>query len=130
MASVLLIDDDDDIRELVTLFLKYLNYDILEASDGKEGEIIALSKRPEIILVDLMMRIQDGYTTCANLRKQGFDGYILVVSAVFKADGKEKALACGADEYMQKPINPPALRTYLERALKDRSRHGNDKLAQ
>src|SRR5579859_1981387 len=121
MVAVLVIDDDVEIRKLVSIFLKRLNYDILEASDGLEGESIALAKHPEIILLDLMMHNQDGFTTCTNLRSKGFSGYIMVVSAVSMSAGKDKALASGADAYMQKPINPPALRLYLERAVQNRS---------
>jgi len=116
MVTVLVIDDDADMRMLVSIFLNNLDYDVLEARDGIEGESIALARQPDIILLDLMMSKQDGFITCANLRSRGFAGHILVLSAVPAAKGRQKALDSGANEYMEKPINPPNLRQQLERA--------------
>jgi two-component system alkaline phosphatase synthesis response regulator PhoP len=116
MLKVLLIDDDAGIRKLLSLFLTKLDCDVLEASDGDEGESKALENRPEIVLLDVMLGRQDGYTTCAHLRDSGFSGYVLMVTAVPAADGRDKALRFGANAYMEKPITLPGLRLHIQQA--------------
>ncbi len=119
MVKVLIIDDDTDMRSLLSIFLSRLDCEVEQASDGDDGEGKALEIRPALVLLDVMLGRQDGYTTCANLRSKGFTGYILMVTAVPSKDGKEKALQCGANAYMEKPINLPALRLHLECAQRN-----------
>ncbi len=117
MVSVLMIDDDPQMRKLVSLFLRRMDYEFIETGDSVDGEAIALNHRPDIVLLDLMMGKQDGYTTCKNLREKGFTGYVLILSGVPATEGKAKALFAGADAYLEKPVNPLALRLYIEQGL-------------
>jgi DNA-binding response OmpR family regulator len=84
----------------------------LGAHNGQEGQVIAREAQPDLILVDIMMDDQDGYTTCHNLRAQGHTGRIILVSA--KALEPDRFVACGADGYVQKPLTLPILKKHLQ----------------
>jgi CheY-like chemotaxis protein len=91
MVSVLLIDDDPDVRALMAVLLNRLGCQALFAPDGVEGQALALQAQPDLILLDIMMNGQNGYKTCANLRAQGYAGRIMMVSAISWTNTKEVA---------------------------------------
>ena len=110
MFSVLLIDDDPDVRALMAVVLKRLGCEALFAPNGVEGQALALQAQPDLILLDIMMDGQNGYETCANLRAQGYAGTIMLVSAISEDKGQLEAEICGADGYWQKPVTLQFLR--------------------
>jgi CheY-like chemotaxis protein len=111
MHTVLTIDDDPQLRVLMVILLTKLDCLVLEAENGYDGQLLALQSRPDFTLVDIMMEGQDGYTTCQNLRAQGYTGRLILVSA--KALEPDRFVMCGADGYVQKPITLSILRKHL-----------------
>jgi DNA-binding response OmpR family regulator len=112
-ARVLIVDDDPAIRLVTKRLLKLMKCDVYEAKDGIEGQQLALQHKPDIIMLDIMMPMQDGYTTCANLRAAGFTGPILMFSALLRDNEKAHAAKVGATDYIQKPITRDELERYL-----------------
>ena len=68
--KVLVIDDQLEIRELVDITLRGTEFDVLKASGGKEGIQIAKEQKPDLILLDIMMPVVDGYMTCKILKRR------------------------------------------------------------
>ncbi len=112
--KALLIDDDAMMRLLASRLLKMLNCQSLEASNGFDGESMALEHEPDLILLDIMMPDQDGYETCTNLRSRGYTGMILLTSTLQETLGKRKAKEVGATAYVQKPITRETLKRHIE----------------
>src|SRR5258705_3622033 len=117
MTSVLVIDDEVALRVLTRVMLTRLGYQIAEAAEGSQGEAMAIEARPDIVLLDLMMPGQDGFTTCQNLRTRGFTGKIVFVSALADPNTIAKAAGFGADGYLEKPVTMGSLRTQLDSLL-------------
>ena len=116
MPSVLIVDDDADLRLLTRRLLSKMGCEVIEASNGSEGESKALEMSPELILLDIMMPGQDGYETCARLRNQGYSGSIVLVSALQQASAVTQIQQCGANGYVQKPISRETLRLHVDQA--------------
>jgi CheY-like chemotaxis protein len=114
MASILIVDDDPDMRLLTRRLVGMVGCEGSEAKNGLEAETRALEMQPDIVLLDIMMPGQDGYETCANLRERGYSGVIILVSALQQASIKDKITACGASAYIQKPITKTLLKSYVE----------------
>jgi two-component system response regulator RpaA len=114
---VLIVDDDPAIRLVTKRLLKMLKCDPFEARDGIEGEKIALQIQPDLILLDIMMPLQDGYETCQRLRERGFGGPIILFSALLRENERGRAQAVGATSYIQKPITKEELSHYLDGAI-------------
>src|SRR5260221_13432594 len=117
MTSVLVVDDEASLRMLTRLMLLRLGYIVTEAVEGKQAEALAIETRPDVILLDLMMPDQDGYTTCRNLREKGYTGKIAFVSALSDSEGKQKARNSGADGYIEKPMSMATLKSHMENLL-------------
>ncbi len=121
MNDILLIDDDEIFHELFAAYIRDLNCNILHAFDGQEGERMALLHKPLLIVIDIMMPGQDGYTTCSHLRAQDYRGAIALTSSLHEATSPKNAQAweCGANAYIAKPPNSTVLDLYLEYARSD-----------
>ncbi len=116
MYTILTIDDDDDMRELLTIMLEQLGCATIGADNGIDGMAQALNVRPDLILLDIMMDGVKGYDVCAKLRAAGYTGRIVLLSAVPPDIGLGRARACGANDFVGKPISTGMLRSQLEAA--------------
>jgi len=112
--TILVVDDDDNLRSLARLLLTAMGHQPVLVPDGIQGEALALETQPDLILLDIMLPDQSGYQTCTNLRAKGFTGQIFLISAMHELEGRRKAEECGADAYIQKPITRHVLKTYLD----------------
>ncbi len=110
MVKALIIDGDADVRTLMSLLLQRFGCQARAARNGIEGQQVAIQDQPDLILLDVMMEELDGYQTCAGLRGAGYRGKILMISAIPEAEGHPRAMACGADGYLQKPVSPATLK--------------------
>jgi len=119
MDDILLIDDDRLFHGLFAAHATRVGCDILHAYDGLEGEQMALSHNPILVVLDIMIPKQDGYTTAQNLRAQGYHGAISMTSALHGATGTRKVYECGANGYLMKPPNPATLALHLNYARSD-----------
>lgn len=102
--SILIIDDDEDIRELLADVLKNEGYDVLEASDGKRGLISALKHKPDLILLDILMPGQSGHEVLKKLRKDkwGKRVKVLILTALDDVDNIVRGVEAGSDDYLMK----------------------------
>ena len=105
MTTVLVAEDDEDIRELLSLYLEGDGYDLLVASNGKEALEALESEDADIMLVDIMMPLMNGVDFIKKARKV-CDAPIIVVSARTQTSDKTLVLGLGADGYITKPFDP------------------------
>jgi CheY-like chemotaxis protein len=77
--KILVVEDDDDIREVITLSLPKNKFTVLEAKNGKEGLDMALSEHPDLILLDLLMPVMDGMTALKNIRQDAWGANVSVI---------------------------------------------------
>jgi two-component system response regulator RpaA len=117
MASVMVVDDEPSLRTLTRLMLARLGYNVSDVAEGITGEAMALDLKPDVILLDIMMPDQDGFTTCQHLRANGYTGKIVFVSALTDYEGTAKAAAYGADGYIEKPLTVDILRQQMAKLL-------------
>ena len=129
MKTVLVIDDDPDIRDLVIWKLSQAGYATLAEGDGGAGLVAAFGgagpdglRPPDLILVDWMMPKLSGLEVCQALRNDPRTAHVPVILLTAKAQSGEveRGLAAGADDYMVKPFSPRELLERVE-ALLDRA---------
>lgn len=122
MARVLIVDDEDIIRDAARLSLKDEGYDIYEASNGKEALEMARKVKPDIVILDLMMPDKWGYAVCEELKSDTNAGnpVILILTARGSAPSIKLGERKGGDEYMTKPFEPALLRKRVKELLESR----------
>lgn len=108
MSTVLVIDDEASIRELVSLYLIAAGFTVLEAADGAEGLERFRTAGPDLVVLDLMLPGMDGMAVCTAIR-QTHDTPILMLTARDTDVDKVSLLEAGADDYVVKPFSPPEL---------------------
>jgi CheY-like chemotaxis protein len=115
MARVLVIDDEPDVRWLIRMSLERAGHEVLAAEDGLRGIALARKQRPEIIVLDLMMPVMDGYAVLAELAKDArtADVPVVVLSARAIPDEAERATSAGARLFLEKPFDPDLLTAEL-----------------
>lgn len=109
--KVLIIDDDDDIISLIKIILEDENYTVLGASTGEDGIKKAIKYKPDLILLDIMMPVMDGWEILKMLRMEDNTRKIPVAMLTCKTDVKDKltGLQEGAIDYITKPFSPEEL---------------------
>lgn len=119
MPRVLLVEDDETSRELLTLRLSLAGYEVLTAVDGGEAVAHARSRSPDVILMDMNLPVMDGWTITQTLKSDESTRHIPIigVSAHAMAGDREKALAAGCDEYETKPVEWRSLLPKIETLL-------------
>lgn len=101
--KILVIDDEKPIVDLISFNLKKEGHEILEAYDGEDGYNKALSSKPDLILLDVMLPKMDGFTVCRKLREK-IQTPIIMITAKEEEVDKVLGLELGADDYMTKPF--------------------------
>jgi CheY-like chemotaxis protein len=119
MARVLVIDDEPDVRWLIRLSLERAGHEVIDAEDGLRGIALAMKQRPEIIVLDLMMPVMDGYGVLAELAKDPRTASVpvVVLSARAIPEEAERAAAAGARRFLEKPFDPDELAIELGELL-------------
>ncbi len=102
---ILIIDDDDEIRELLEFDIKASGYFVDTARDGIEGLNKALNNTYDLILLDVMMPKMNGFDVCKNIRQAKLAIPILMLTAKGTIDDKTEGFDCGADDYLVKPFD-------------------------
>jgi two-component system phosphate regulon response regulator PhoB len=126
-ASILVVDDEDDIRELVQLNLDREGYRVLTCETGEQALAVARSKTPDLIVLDLMLREVDGLEVCKMLRRDARTAGIPIVMLTAKAAELDRVLGLelGADDYVTKPFSPRELVLRIKKLL-ERGRPKSD----
>lgn len=104
--KILVIDDEPEIAELVSISLETAGYDVIQAHDSMKGQALAVQMIPDAIILDLMMPIVDGFTLCQRLRREQRTAHvpILMLTALDKTKEKVGGFNAGADDYLTKPF--------------------------
>jgi two-component system cell cycle response regulator DivK len=124
VTKVLYVEDNDDNVYMLKMRLELLgDFEVVAAPDGEQGCAMALSERPDVILMDLEMPVVDGWEATRRLKDdpQTRDIPIIALSAHALAGEREKALAAGCDEFDTKPIEFERLVATLRRVLAART---------
>jgi len=124
MQTILLIEDDVSIIELVRYSLENEGYSVLVAGDGLKGLETATQVKPDLIVLDLMLPGLDGYEVCRALRTEAVTAAIpiIVLSARSEVIDKVLGIEFGADDYMTKPFSPRELLARVRARLREESR--------
>ena len=101
--KILIVEDDGNIRELLRLYLEREGYEITEAANGEEGAELWRKINPDMILLDVMMPIMDGWQVCKIIRKES-KVPIIIMTAKGETFDKVNGLEMGADDYIVKPL--------------------------
>jgi len=109
--TVLIVDDDDDILELLSYNLKKEGYQVVKASNGEEAIQESRNSIPDLIIMDIMMPGMDGVEACRLIRQipELFQVHIMFLTARIEEYSEVAAFDAGADDYIMKPIKPRAL---------------------
>src|SRR5574344_1782644 len=103
--KLLVVDDDDEIRELLEFDLAHSGYKVDTAIDGMDGLNKAVSEYYDVILLDVMMPKMNGYDVCKNIRKVKPDVPVILLTAKGTINDKTQGFDCGADDYLVKPFD-------------------------
>jgi len=119
MASkILVVDDDPDILDAVTLILESQGYEVVTARDGIEALANLKAEQPDLMILDLMMPKMDGFAVCKELQDPRWSKYknipILILTSVREEASRrryelETGLALDVDDYVEKPMSPDVL---------------------
>jgi DNA-binding response OmpR family regulator len=116
-VKVLVVDDDQVIRQFVRTGLRYEGFEVHEAADGREALTMAANLRPDLVVLDLMMPGVDGYEVCRRLRGRSELGIIMLTAKDDLRDRVE-GLELGADDYLVKPFHFEELLSRIRSVLR------------
>jgi len=119
MTTILVVDDEPSIVELVRFTLEDADVRVVEASDGAEALILARRIKPDLVLLDVQMPRLDGLEVCRQLRREPDFAHtpIIMLTAAGQQADRTRGLDAGADEYLTKPFSPLALLALVEALL-------------
>jgi len=129
--KILLVDDDPDIRDVLTVILESRGYETVAARDGIEGLAALRAENPDLMIIDLLMPKMDGFAVLKELQDGRWSKYretpILILSSVREEASRrryelETALEFNVDDYVEKPINPDILLERVERLIEKNKR--------
>ena len=111
MPTILIADDNDDLRGMWRQLLESNGYRVLEAADGREAAELAVVERPALVIMDLGMPGMDGLSAVAEIRRHvtATETEILIVSAYDRLEFRTEAVGAGCGGFMTKPVEPTAL---------------------
>ncbi|MGO1460883.1 MAG: phosphate regulon transcriptional regulator PhoB [Marinobacter sp.] len=126
--TVLIVDDEPAIREMIAVALEMANYECLEAADAREAHATIIDKQPDIILLDWMLPGTSGIELARRLKKEDTtaDIPIIMLTAKVEEDNKIRGLEVGADDYITKPFSPRELVARLKAVLRRATPPGVD----
>ena len=128
MATVLVVDDDPNIRSVISRGLRFEGYDIQSAADGREALQVARTHPPDLILLDVMLPGMDGLEICRRLRR-GTDAPILMLTARDAVPERIAGLDSGADDYLVKPFDFDELLARIRALLRRTQPRGGETLS-
>ena len=117
-SSILIVDDDKKLVELVRAYLEKDGYRVLTAHDGLRALELARQKRPDLVILDLMLPGMDGLDVCRVLRAEGNKVPIIMLTAKTTVEDRLVGLDLGADDYVTKPFSPRELMARVRAALR------------
>ena len=127
MNTILLIEDDVDIREVIRAYFEARELRVLELGSGKDAERVMEEQKPELVLLDIMLPGVDGFTVCRQLRRIS-NVPIIFLTARSREEDVLFGYELGADDYVVKPFSLPTLYAKVQALLRRCSELGTEKL--
>ena len=124
-TKIALVEDDENLRFLVAERLEAEGYTVLEAADGLTAEKMILEELPDIVLLDWMLPGKQGADVCQEIRNQGYDKLVIMLTAKEQDVDKIEAYNVGVSDYLTKPFNMDVLIALIENKV--RYKLSNDK---
>ena len=115
--TILIVDDEKEITDLVEIYLKNDGYQVCKCSSGKEALAGIETQKIDLAILDIMLPDIDGFSLCKKIREAYYFPIIMLTAKVEDID-KIKGLTMGADDYMTKPFNPLELVTRVKSQLR------------
>ena len=125
-VSVLIVEDDKNIQELLQLYLEKEGYAVTVASDGAQGLAKFRAIKPDLVLLDVMMPVMDGWAVCKAIRADG-ETPVIMLTAKSETDDKIAGLKAGADDYITKPFEMREVLARIEAVLRRTERNEPEK---
>ena len=109
--KILLVEDNELNRDMLSRRLLRANYTVLTATDGAEALRVIREQRPDVVLLDMNLPVKDGWTTCREVREDPriANTRIIALTAHAMGEDKARALAAGCNDYATKPVDFPEL---------------------
>jgi two-component system, cell cycle response regulator DivK len=128
MARILLVEDNEMNRDMLSRRLARRGFEVLLAEDGEEAIAVAGRERPDLILMDLSLPVLDGWEATRRLKRAEATAGIpvLALTAHAMSTDRDRALEAGCDDYDTKPVDMPRLLGKIERLLGGAGREGPD----
>jgi len=120
MESILIIDDEDDIRDILSYNLQKEGFKVFQAATCKEGIEMAIAQQPDLVLLDVMMPEMDGIEVCQHLRENPRTKEIRICFLTARNEDYSQiaGLDAGADDYVAKPVKPKVLASRIKAILR------------
>jgi DNA-binding response OmpR family regulator len=129
--KILLVDDDPDILDAISMILESQGYQVVTARDGVEGLASLRAEKPDLMILDLLMPKMDGFAVCKELQDPRWAKYrdipILILTSVREEASRrryelETGLELDVDDYVEKPVSPDILLERVGRLIKKREK--------
>jgi DNA-binding response OmpR family regulator len=119
VKKILVVEDDDEIRELICFKLRGAGYDVVDANDGEQGLELALRSDPDLAIIDWMMPRMSGVETVTAMRADdnARDIPVIMLTAKGQEQDVQRGFAAGVDDYIVKPFSPRELMSRVDAAL-------------
>ena len=104
-TRLLLVDDEDNLRSMLDAALSHLGFDVVAVASGRAALDAAVSERPDLIVLDVMLPDLDGFEVCRRLRADGVKTPVLFLTARDGTEDKVRGLTLGGDDYLVKPFS-------------------------
>ena len=120
MAKLLLVEDNEMNRDMLSRRLARCGYEVIIAVDGRQGIEMARTERPDLILMDMSLPVLDGWEATRRLKADAATRVtpIIALTAHAMASDRDKAIEAGCDDYDTKPVELPRLRQKIDALLK------------
>ena len=117
MPKILVVDDNEENRDVLSRRLTRRGFEVLVATGGQEGIDITLAEQPDVVLMDLNMPEMDGWSATAQLREKNYKMPVIALTAHAMTGDRERAIEAGCNDYHTKPVDLKKLLKQIEKLL-------------
>ena len=125
MTKILVVDDEERILDLLAENLSDDGFDVITANNGASALVLIYRERPDVVLLDLMIPVVNGYEVLRELRRNPTTKNlpVILLTAVSPAEGEQAAIKLGANHFVNKPWKVGTILTVVENALREAGNH-------
>jgi len=117
MKTVLYVDDNDEILEIIGMLMEGTDYHLLTVNDSSKAVAMCLEKTPDLVLMDINMPGMNGFEVTKKLRSSGFNNPIVVLTASESDDDRKQAKAAGSTDYILKTVDMRNVRSIIDQYI-------------